>query len=238
MIRLRAISKTRGEGAHRFTLKVPELDLWPGQRLALVGASGSGKSTLLDLLALVLSPDPGGRLEFSDETGVTCLASLWRAGAHDALAALRSRHFGYVLQTGGLLGFLSVRGNIALSRQLLGLADDDTVMVLAQALDISAQLDKKPAALSVGQRQRVAIARALAHRPRLILADEPTASLDPINADSVMQLLIRQAEARHACCVVATHDHRLAERAGLTPLVVQIHRDDDGGITATVGGGC
>jgi putative ABC transport system ATP-binding protein len=234
MLRLRDVRKSRGSGSQRFSLWVPRLDLVPGQRMAVVGASGSGKSTLLDLLALVLSPDPGGELSLRTTQGEQDIAALWRAGRQDRLAELRSRELGYVLQTGGLLGFLDVRGNIGLSRELLGLGDDGSVRRLAEQLEIADQLDKRPAALSVGQRQRVGIARALAHSPKLVLADEPTASLDPLNATRVMQLLVEQSQARGACLLLTTHDLQLARSVGLALLGLHVRRDADGGVTATL----
>jgi putative ABC transport system ATP-binding protein len=236
MLRLRDVRKSRGSGSQRFSLLVPRLDLYPGQRLAVVGASGSGKSTLLDMLALVLSPDPGGELSLRSAQGEQDIAALWRAGRQDRLAELRSRELGYVLQTGGLLGFLDVRGNIGLSRELLGLGDDGSVRRLAEQLEIVDQLDKRPSALSVGQRQRVGIARALAHSPKLVLADEPTASLDPLNAARVMQLLVEQSQARGACLLLTTHDLQLARSVGLSLLGLQVRRDADGGVTATLEG--
>ncbi|MBP5077272.1 ABC transporter ATP-binding protein [Pseudomonas chlororaphis] len=237
MLKLRDIRKTRGEGPQRYSLVVPQLDLRPGQRLALVGPSGSGKSTLLDLLALVLSPDPGGVFECSADGPTLDVAGLWRSGRQDVLAGLRSRVMGYVLQTGGLLGFLDVQRNIGLSRSLLGLPADATVRRLAEQLEIADQLHKLPAALSVGQRQRVSIARALAHGPSIVLADEPTASLDPLNAERVMQLLVAQAEERGVCILVATHDEALARRTGLQLHPLQVQRGADGGVTATLAGG-
>ena len=179
MLNLSAVHKNRGLGSQRYSLVIPALHLGAGEQLAIVGPSGCGKSTLLDLLALVLAPDQVGRFEFNQLD----IGGLWRANQQSTLAGLRSRHLGYVLQTGGLLGFLDVRSNIALSRQLLGLKDDGSVARLAAQLQISDQLAKKPGALSVGQRQRVSCARALAHAPQLVLADEPTASLDPLNAE-------------------------------------------------------
>ncbi|MFI8746685.1 ABC transporter ATP-binding protein [Pseudomonas sp. NPDC077186] len=230
MLRLRDIGKSRPG----YRLQVPRLDLRPGQRLALVGPSGSGKSTLLDLLALVLSPDPGGTLEFTRDGRSTDIAGLWRHDRQDQLAALRSQLLGYVLQTGGLLGFLDVRGNIGLSRALLGLPEDATVQRLAERLEIADQLDKLPAALSVGQRQRVSIARALAHGPALVLADEPTASLDPLNAERVMQLLVERAQEQGACILIATHDEALARRVGLQLLRLSVERGGQGGVLATL----
>ncbi|MFV3404803.1 ATP-binding cassette domain-containing protein [Pseudomonas sp. NY15463] len=231
MIRLNAVRKTRGQGAQRYSLMIDRLELAVGERVALVGPSGCGKSTLLDLLALVLAPDAAEGFALGDQD----IAGLWRQRALDRLAALRSRRLGYVLQAGGLLGYLDVRSNIRLPRQLLGLGDDGSVERLAQALDVHDQLGKKPAALSLGQRQRVSCARALAHAPALLLADEPTAALDPVNAERVMQLLLREAEQRQVTCVVATHDEQLARSAGLKVLRMACRRDADGGITATLG---
>ena len=230
MIRLDGVRKTRGQGAQRYSLQVDRLHLAVGERVALVGPSGCGKSTLLDLLALVLAPDAAEGFVLGGED----VAGLWRGRQLDRLASWRSRHLGYVLQAGGLLGFLDVRGNIRLPRQLLGLDDDGSVERLAEALDVHDQLGKKPAALSLGQRQRVSCARALVHAPTLLLADEPTAALDPVNAERVMQLLLREAEARQVTCVVATHDEGLARQAGLTVLRMACRREADGGVTASL----
>ena len=234
MLNLSAVHKSRGVGSQRYSLVIPAMALRAGEQVAIVGPSGCGKSTLLDLLALVLAPDQVGQFEFNQVD----IGALWRADQQSALAALRSQHLGYVLQTGGLLGFLDVRGNIALSRQLLGMKDDGSVMRLAEQLEISDQLAKKPAALSVGQRQRVSCARALAHAPQLVLADEPTASLDPLNAERVMHALLAQAREHRAACVIATHDEPLARASGLQVLRISCRRDADGGVTATLGEAC
>ncbi|MGB3127475.1 MAG: ABC transporter ATP-binding protein [Pseudomonas sp.] len=234
MLNLSAVHKSRGLGSQRYSLVIPTLTLRAGEQLAIVGPSGCGKSTLLDLLALVLAPDQVGQFEFHQHD----IGGLWRADQQSSLAALRSQHLGYVLQTGGLLGFLDVRSNIALSRQLLGLKDDGSVARLAEQLEISDQLAKKPTALSVGQRQRVSCARALAHAPQLVLADEPTASLDPLNAERVMQALLAQAREHRAACVIATHDEPLARASGLQVRRISCRRDTDGGVTATLGEAC
>lgn len=234
MISLRDVRKTRGSGSQRYSLVIPRLELAAGQQWALLGPSGSGKSTVLDLLALVLSPDHAQRFDFSTANGEFDIGGLWRDAQQNQLAALRSRHLGYVLQTGGLLGYLDVRGNIALSRQLLNLKDDGSVQRLAEQLEIADQLHKKPSMLSVGQRQRVSCARALAHSPQLLLADEPTAALDPLNASRVMQLLLKRAAGQGTCCVIASHDESLARNSGLRSLRISCRRDPDGGVTATL----
>ncbi|KAF0862147.1 ABC transporter ATP-binding protein [Pseudomonas sp. LD120] len=238
MLNLTDVRKSRGEGRQRYSLVIPRLQLRAGDQLAVVGPSGCGKSTLLDLLALVLAPDSAARFEFAPTNDVVDITGIWRVAGHSALAQLRSQHLGYVPQTGGLLGFLDVRGNISLPRRLLGLADEGIPRRLAERLEIADQLRKKPAALSVGQRQRVSCARALAHAPRLLLADEPTAALDPLNAQRVMQLLVQQAREQRLCCVVATHDEALARANGLQVRRIACQRDADGGVTATLGEAC
>ncbi|MEQ7921841.1 ABC transporter ATP-binding protein [Xanthomonas sp. WHRI 1810A] len=234
MLHLRAVHKTHGQGSQRFSLEIPHLALDAGQQIALVGPSGCGKSTVLDLLAMVLSPDQCQQFEFSTTQLVVDIAQLWRKDRQNRLAEIRAREMGYVVQAGGLLGYLDVRSNIALSRRLLGLSDDGSVERLAQHLGIADQMDKRPHQLSIGQRQRVSCARALAHTPRLLLADEPTAALDPPNARRVMGLLLSRAREQGVCCVVATHDERLIEDSGLSMLRIASQRDADGGVTATL----
>jgi putative ABC transport system ATP-binding protein len=234
MLSLRDVHKIRGAGQQGYRLVVPHLELAAGHHYALIGPSGCGKSTLLDLLALVLAPDHAQRFDFSTVGGEFDIAGLWREGDQEQLARLRSRHLGYVLQTGGLLGYLDVQANIALPRRLLGLADDDSVERLARELGIDDQLRKKPAALSVGQRQRVSCARALVHGPQLVLADEPTAALDPLNAGRVMDLLLEQAGRQRACLVIASHDEALVRNAGLEILRFACERDSQGGVVATL----
>ncbi|MFQ3623280.1 MAG: ATP-binding cassette domain-containing protein [Acetobacteraceae bacterium] len=214
---LEAVVRTHACGASRFTLEIPSLRLAPGEAMALVGPSGAGKSTTLDLAALALAPDRAGRLS----VGGADAAALWRRGDAEALARLRAGAIGYVPQTGGLLGFLSVRRNIALPQRLSGRHDPARLLALARRLGIEDELDKPPAALSVGQRQRAAIARALAHRPALVLADEPTAALHPELADAVLELLVEQCAAEGAALLVATHDAARAARAGLASARVE-----------------
>jgi putative ABC transport system ATP-binding protein len=162
------------------------------------------------------------------------VGALWHAAAADALGALRSRHIGYVLQHGGLLPYLSVRENIELSRRLLAMPPADVAEALAERLGIRAQLDKLPDALSVGQRQRAAIARALAHEPPIVIADEPTAALDPANAERIFALLVELTEALGVTLIIATHAQGLAQRAGLTLVPHRATAADDRVTTVTV----
>ena len=207
---MQGVSRRVGAGAGGFGLTVERFAVAAGARVAVVGPSGCGKSTLLGLLALALRPDDGVVL---DLVGTDALA-LWRAGRADALADLRARHVGFVPQTGALLPFLTLRQNIALPQAIAGRADAGWLRALAERLEIAGILDRLPAATSVGQRQRAAIARALAHRPGLVLADEPTASVHPTQADAILGLLSELAAAEGVALVIATHDLVRAEAAG------------------------
>lgn len=166
---------------------------------------------------------------------VACdIASAWDSALLDTLSDLRSRYIGYVLQNGGLLSYLSVRENIELSRRLLMLPLADQAEQWAEKLGISQQLDKLPATLSVGQRQRVAIARALAHEPRVIIADEPTAAIDPMNAERIMQLLTDLVDELGVTLIVATHAHDLMKRLDLGLVIHQIEAQDEQSMLVTV----
>jgi putative ABC transport system ATP-binding protein len=225
-------------GEHGFELTVPELTIRQGEKVALVGFSGCGKSTLLDLLAMILRPD--GAAEFSFFTaGDECLdvAGTWKRKNLDGLARARMRYIGYVLQTGGLLPFLSVHENIALSRNGLGLPEQDAVKTVAQKLGIERHLEKFPSQLSVGERQRVSIARAMAHEPSVVIADEPTASLDPINAEEIMGLFTRLAEEKGVTLIVATHEWARVQELGYRQVKFDLKKDKTkGAVSAIVSG--
>lgn len=230
LLSLRGLHKAYRGDAAPFALEVPEFDLAAGEALALAGPSGSGKSTLLMMLALAAPPDAAEGFAFAGQD----IRRLWREGRRDALAGLRAAKIGVVPQTGGLLPYLTVAGNIALTQRIAGRPDPARVRALAEELGIGAQLGKRPAALSVGQRQRVAIARALAHRPALVLADEPTASVHPELADAVLALLRRECAAAGAALLVATHDPERAARAGYPALACVTHPPGADGVARSV----
>lgn len=209
---LTAARRTRGQGAGGFRLEVPRFSARRGECIAVTGTSGSGKSTLLELFGLVLRPDACETFELRVHRGGTVfdVAALWQRGDFNGLARIRARHIGYVLQTGGLLPFLTAIENIRLSRALLGLKSGaEIVDRLVDALGIGHVLHKKPQALSIGERQRVAVARALAHRPAFLLADEPTAALDPDQARQVMQLLLALVAQFAITAIIVSHDWQL-----------------------------
>ncbi|MCQ2445084.1 MAG: ATP-binding cassette domain-containing protein [Mailhella sp.] len=208
---IRGLAVRREKNGSRFTLAVPSLDVRRGEMLAVLGPSGCGKSTLLDVLALILRPTEAERFVLCDGDGET---DLFRA-SEGALAALRGGRIGYVLQSGGLLSFLSVRDNILLPGRLLGRSDADLLPVLdylAGRLGIEGQLAKKPGSLSGGQRQRVAIARAVIGTPPLVFADEPTAAVDQETAHEICDVFRSVAKELDTALVVVSHDRPLMKR--------------------------
>lgn len=209
---LRNVFARRGD----FTAVISRLRVNAGDRLAIVGGSGSGKSTILDLIAGVLRPMPAEKFIAEGRD----VAAAWRDDNQSALRAYRAKTLGYVLQTGGLAPFLSIAENVALPFWRDGCVPVG-VDALLRDLGLWDLRDRAPARVSVGQRQRAAIARALAGEPALILADEPTASLDADNAELVMETLVNAADSRGAALICVTHDPALAERHGFTLLHVR-----------------
>jgi putative ABC transport system ATP-binding protein len=225
---LRDVMVQRVSGRAVFELHVGGLTIPRGDIVFLIGPSGCGKSTLLDLLAGTLAPSRAGSFTLcGDRPPAADLAALWRGRRLDALAELRARHIGYVLQTGGLLPYLSVAENIALTARVAGRVDARHLAELADRLDLGRLLKLSPGRLSVGERQRVAIARALAHRPAVVLADEPTASLDPPTADRVFALLLETAAQLGVTAIISSHDWSRAQASGRAIIRHSLERDGD-----------
>jgi len=198
---LLAIRGLRHDYAGRTVLAIDAWDVPQGEACVVLGPSGSGKSTLLALIAGLLTPTAGT---------VTVAGREIAALAPAERDPFRARHVGLVLQTLHLIGVLSVDENLRVARELAGLpADVGTLDATLAALGIGALAGRRAAGLSVGEAQRVAIARALVNRPRLILADEPTAALDDESCEKAVRLLRDQAAACGATLVVATHDQRV-----------------------------
>lgn len=210
----------------------------PGSKLAFIGESGSGKSTLLELLAMILQPTRCGEFYFAPLPKIKAynIKTAWQFENPDQLSTLRSRYIGYVLQTGGLLPYLTVRENINLPRRLLQLPLDNVAGHLADKLKITEQLDKLPLKLSVGQRHRAAIARALAHEPPVVIADEPTAAIDPINAENIVSMMINLADELGVTLIMATHAQELAKRLGFSRILHEIEVTDENTMNVTVSG--
>ncbi len=225
---LEGVAKTRSTGPG-YALHIPCLRIAAGETLAITGPSGSGKSTALDILGMALQPDSAGVFTLNVDGRVADVAACWKRGDQDTLAALRLRHMGYVLQTGGLLPFLSARANMELTARMNGLPEArDQVERLAASLGISRLLDAMPGQLSVGERQRVAIARALASRPAVILADEPTAALDPYHADAVLDIFLESVNQLGVTLIMVTHDQDIVRERGLKELRIAVFPEADG----------
>ncbi|MGL5031042.1 MAG: ABC transporter ATP-binding protein [Aeromonas sp.] len=219
MLSIEQLSIVRGSGEQAHRVCLPSLTLPLGQVVAVTGESGCGKSTLLEVIGLLLNPTQVHRFEmaFIDESpAIADIAHLQASNDQKALAAIRAARIGFMLQSGGLLPFLSVRDNIRLPCQLLGISEDQQLLRRAiHTLKLEGLLHKKPAQLSIGERQRVAFVRAIAHRPKLLLADEPTASLDPHTAKLLFALFIELVEEWGIAALVASHDWGLVHSFGL-----------------------
>ncbi len=201
------LSKTYQDGLRRVeVLRGVDLEVEPGEMVAIVGPSGSGKSTLLHLLGALDRPDSG-----LVEIGGQRLTGL--SGA--ALAGFRNRTIGFVFQFHQLLPDFTALENVMLPGRIAGL---DPRQVLASArrllleVGLKERLDHFPNQLSGGERQRVALCRALVLEPPLLLADEPTGNLDPASGDNVFELLLN-LQARHRTTgILVTHNPEIAER--------------------------
>jgi putative ABC transport system ATP-binding protein len=196
-----------GHGAVVTAVDSVDLSVNPGEFVAIQGPSGSGKSTLLGLLAGLERPDAGT---------VEILGKPLEGLSERDRARLRRRHLGLVFQSFGLIGSLSVLQNVVLTLALEGVPEDEQrrrgVFALLD-VDLGDRATSRIDDLSGGERQRVAIARALATDPLLILADEPTGSLDEASGADVLSLLVAAARSRNAALIVVTHDPDLAAMA-------------------------
>jgi putative ABC transport system ATP-binding protein len=191
-------------------LKIPDLKIFNGDKVFLFGPSGSGKSTLLSLLTGVLKPQKG-QIRLLNNFEISQAPSM-------AADIFRGAHMGYIFQQFNLLPHLSVRENISLVLDLNPLRlnkvlKSSTVELeikrLAQHLDIENILDRSAMAISVGQQQRVAAARALIGAPEIIIADEPTSSLDTDRRDLFMKMILREVELSQSTLIFVSHDKSL-----------------------------
>jgi putative ABC transport system ATP-binding protein len=209
LVSLRGISKHFGEGETRIdALRDISIDIAPGEVVALRGPSGSGKTTLLNVIACILDPS-GGSMSLDGEV---VFDGKWLR--HD-LRRLRLEKIGFIFQFHNLLPFLNAIDNVALVLQLAGYEPADArkrAVDLLDYLEVGRRKHAFPAKLSGGEAQRVAIARALANRPRIILADEPTAALDSKRAQIVMDLLRKLAVDQNAAVIAVTHDEKIFDR--------------------------
>jgi len=210
MLKMEAVTKTYNHRGPAVTvLSDVTLEIHSGDFVSIVGPSGSGKSTLLLALGGMLSPS-SGKVELDGE-------SLYEL-TPDRRAALRGQKIGFVFQTFNLVPYLSALENVQVPLFLAGLSEPDQknrAADLLERLGLGDRLTHKPSELSVGQQQRVALARMLANDPGMILADEPTGSLDPETSAQVMAFL-EEMNHEGRTVVMVTHDPKVAQRAKRT----------------------
>lgn len=209
LVELRGLSKHFGEGETRVdALREITLTIRAREVVGLLGPSGSGKSTLLNAIGCIVEPSEGWmRLD-----GEVVYDGRWLRGN---LRRLRLEKIGFIFQTHNLLPFLDCTDNVALVLTLAGWKKDAAAQrarELLAYLQVDHRRHAMPGQLSGGEAQRVAIARALANKPRIILADEPTAALDSARAGIVMDLLHKLALDQDAAIIAVTHDDKILGR--------------------------
>lgn len=202
MLELRNI--TKGYTGGRKVLADLNYTLNAGEYVAVMGESGVGKSTLLNLIAGLDTPDSGEIV-----INGTAISSL----DDDAATKLRREQFGFIFQAFHVLPHLTLAQNIALPLLLNGSEATERVAQMLEQVGLQGRGDDFPRQLSGGELQRVAIARALIHRPRLVLADEPTGNLDPDTAHEILQLIRHEIKANGAMGILVTHSHAAAATA-------------------------
>jgi putative ABC transport system ATP-binding protein len=208
ILEIQNLQKTFGEGDLAVNaLQDIHFSLSAGELTALLGPSGSGKTTLLLCISLIHEPT-SGTIVFDGET-------IYKNGWTGAdLRRLRREKIGFVFQTPNLIPFLTVRENVLFPQELVGVTGkkaEDRTKELLDYMEVSHRSSYLPALLSGGEQQRVAVARALANRPKLILADEPTAAIDTERGMKVMALLKKIAREYQTAVITVTHDVRMIE---------------------------
>jgi putative ABC transport system ATP-binding protein len=204
------------DGSATPVINIDSLALADGEQVAMVGSSGSGKTTLLHLIAGILRPESGQIVfEFPGE-GLIDICKLSEAQRD----VFRGRNIGYIFQTHHLLSGFTALENVLLGMSFTGRKHDEQwARHLLSEVGLSDRLDYKPAKLSLGQQQRVAVARALANRPKLVLADEPTGSLDAGNAQQALELIRKLCSEVGATLLLVSHDQQIT---GQFPRVVKL----------------
>ncbi len=203
------VKKIFNEGSQSQSNALMGIDLSIGKEefIVISGPSGSGKSTLLNII---------GGLDAPSEGSVELEGTVITALNENDLALFRRENIGFVFQAYNLIPVLTVKENIEYVMRLMGMPQsqcDARVLEVARELDIDAYLNKLPDHLSGGQQQRVAVARAVASKPKLILADEPTANLDTANAQKLMELMRRLNIEEKVTIIFSSHDPMVIEKA-------------------------
>ena len=185
-------------------INLPQWNLSQGEHSLFLGNSGSGKTTLLHLLAGLLKPQSGD-IEI-DGTSITRLKT-------SGMDLFRGRNIGLIFQAAHMVDALSVRDNLLLTQYLAGLPrDENRITEVLTGLNLGQKLNSMVYELSQGEAQRATIARAMLNKPAVILADEPTSSLDDDNCDKVINMIIKQANQNNATLIISTHDQRIKSK--------------------------
>lgn len=215
VVELKGVTRSFEQGGVRIeVLRGIDLDVQPGEIVALLGPSGSGKSTMLQAIGL-LEGGFGGHIAIAGTAAEKVDAA--------RRTALRRDHLGFVYQFHHLLPDFNALENVMMPQLVLGKSESeagDRARELLHALGLGARLDHRPSQLSGGEQQRVAVARALANRPELVLADEPTGNLDEHTADRVLEEFLRLVRGEGSAAIIATHNERLAAKMDR---VVRLH---------------
>ncbi|MFC6465582.1 ABC transporter ATP-binding protein [Marinilactibacillus sp. GCM10026970] len=203
-IELKQVSKSFRDGSKTIeALKETNFSVEPGEFVAIIGPSGSGKSTFLTII---------GGLQQPSEGSVRIANEKFSELKEKERAKRRFKEIGFILQASNLVPFLTVKEQLMLVNKVeKSSINSDRIHTLLEELDIMDLADKYPGDLSGGERQRAAIARALYHDPTVILADEPTASLDTSRAFEVVEILARETKNKKKATIMVTHDERLTE---------------------------
>lgn len=209
MISVSQVSKTVSDASGPLSiLREIDFSVGVGETVAILGASGSGKSTLLSIMAGLDTPSQG-RVELAGQDIF--------AMSEDARAAWRGNHLGFVFQNFQLMGHLTALENVMLPLELAGTSNAANLAksILTQ-VGLAERLRHFPKVMSGGEQQRVALARAFVVEPQLLLADEPTGSLDAQTGESIMNLMLEMNNARGTTLILVTHDQKLAQRCDRT----------------------
>lgn len=207
IVALRGLKRAFEQGGERIeVLRGVDLQIAPGEIVALLGPSGSGKSTMLQAVGL---------LEGGFEGSISIAGTQAESLASDARTRLRREHLGFVYQFHHLLPDFDARENVVMPQMILGVPRaeaDARADSLLSSLGLAHRLTHRPSQLSGGEQQRVAVARALANRPTLVLADEPTGNLDEHTADAVLAQFLALVRGEGSAALIATHNERLAAK--------------------------
>lgn len=218
MLQLRDIKKTypQGDGPPLEVLDIPSYDIAAGEQVVLLGPSGCGKTTALHIIAGIIKPDSGSVSIDGIDLG------RYSQSGRDKIRAAK---LGYVFQTFNLM-----KGFTALENVLLGMSfakgkmDRQRAIDLLEKVGLSHRLHHKPRKMSVGEQQRTAVARALANRPKLILADEPTANVDPANQQKIVDLIRESCREENIALLMVTHNMEVADQFSRVDRLDQVNQ--------------